>query len=202
MSDSRQFAPATQRNREPILEVLQKTLPKSGVVLEIASGSGEHATHFAQALPRLILQPSDPDEKARASIAAWIAAAGLPNIRPPIRLDVTERPWPVAAADALICINMVHISPWSATEALFGGAASVLPAGAPLYLYGPYFRREVETAPSNLAFDKTLRERNPAWGVRQLEDVVTLAEAVGFAGPIVTEMPANNLSLVFRRAQR
>ncbi|MBM3549360.1 MAG: DUF938 domain-containing protein [Alphaproteobacteria bacterium] len=201
MSDSRQFAPATQRNREPILEVLRTVLPASGLVLEIASGSGEHAIHFAQALSGLSFQPSDPDEKARASIAAWIAATGLPNIHPPIRVDVTEHPWPIASADAVLCINMVHISPWSATEALFRGAAGILRPGAPLCLYGPYFSREVETAPSNLAFDRSLRERNPAWGVRQLEDVVALARACGFAKPLVTAMPANNLSLIFRRAQ-
>jgi SAM-dependent methyltransferase len=201
MTDSRQYAPATQRNRDPILEVLQTALPQSGLVLEIASGSGEHVVHFARALPRLTFQPSDPDTAALASIAGWIAATGLANVRPPIRLDATALPWPVAAADAVLCINMVHISPWSATEALIRGAAAVLAPGAPLYLYGPYLRREVETAPSNLAFDQSLRARNPAWGVRQLETLTALARSAGFAEPIVTAMPANNLSLVFRREQ-
>jgi len=200
MSDARQFAPATQRNRDPILEVLRTVLPASGLVLEIASGSGEHSIHFARALPGLTFQPSDPEEKARASIEAWIAATGLANLRPPIRLDVTERPWPVAAADAVICINMVHISPWSATEALFEGAAAILPSDGLLYLYGPYFRDEVETAPSNLDFDRSLRARNPAWGLRRLEDIAAVAAAAGFSSPFVTAMPANNLSLVFRYA--
>lgn len=202
MTDSRQYAPATQRNRDPILEVLRTVLPGSGLVLEIASGSGEHVVHFAGALPHLAFQPSDPDAGALASIAGWIAATGVANVRPPIRLDVAALPWPVAAADAVLCINMVHISPWSATEALIRGAAAILAPGAPLYLYGPYFRREVETAPSNLAFDESLRARNPAWGIRQLETLTTLARSAGFTGPFVTAMPANNLSLVFRREQR
>ena len=200
MTDPRQFAPATQRNRDPILEVLRSALPAAGLVLEIASGSGEHAVHFAGALPGLVFQPSDPNPDALASIAAWAAATGTANVRPPIRLDVTERPWPIAAADAVLCINMVHISPWAATVALIEGAAAILPKGAPLYLYGPYFRREVETAPSNIAFDESLRARNPAWGVRDLAQVAALAQRTGFLRPDVTEMPANNLSLVFRRA--
>jgi hypothetical protein len=199
MTDARQFAPATQRNREPILAVLRGVLPPSGLVLEIASGSGEHAMHFAAAFPGLVFQPSDPGAEARASIAAWIAATGLGNVRPPLRLVTTERPWPVAAADAVLCINMIHISPWAATLALVDGAVAILPPGAPLYLYGPFIRDGVETAPSNLDFDRSLRDRDPAWGVRRLEDVAEAAAAAGFSSPEVTPMPANNVSVVFRR---
>ncbi len=201
MTDSRQFAPATARNREPILEVLRAALPASGTVLEVASGSGEHAVHFAGHLPHLTFQPSDPSEAALASIAAWIDAAGLGNVRPPVRLDAAQQPWPIESADAILCSNMIHISPWGATEGLMRGAAAILKPGAPLYLYGPYFRREVETAPSNLAFDRSLRDRNPAWGIRDLEKVAALAASNGFFSPVVTEMPANNISVVFRRRQ-
>ena len=133
------------------------------------------------------------------SIAAWIEAAGARNVRPPIQLDVCQPFWPIANAAAIVCINMIHISPWEATAGLISGAAAILPAGAPLYLYGPYIRSGVETAPSNLAFDRSLRERNPAWGLKRLEDVATAARSAGFSGPEVTEMPANNLSVVFRR---
>lgn len=199
MTDPRQFAPATQRNRDVILDVLRRTLPATGLVLEIASGSGEHAVHFAANLPDLAFQPTDPNPEALASIAAWIEAAGARNVRPPIQLDVCQPFWPIANAAAIVCINMIHISPWEATQGLLSGAAAVLPAGAPLYLYGPYLRRGVETAPSNLAFDLSLRERNPAWGIKRLEDVAAAARSAGFTGPDVTEMPANNLSVVFRR---
>lgn len=199
MTDSRQFAPATQRNRDPILEVLRSALPASGVVLEIASGSGEHVVHFAQGLPDLAFQPSDPNPAALASIAAWTAETGVANVLPPVRLDVTERPWPVTSGDAILCINMIHISPWAATVALIEGAATMLPPGAPLYIYGPFFRRDVQTAESNLAFDRSLRERNPAWGIRDLAEVAALAQRSKFSRPRLTEMPANNLSLVFQR---
>ncbi len=199
MTDPRQFAPATQRNRDVILEVLRRTLPATGLVLEVASGSGEHVVHFARHLPALVFQPSDPNPEALASIAAWAAAGGLGNVRPPVQLDVCQPFWPIANAAALVCINMIHISPWEATLGLISGAAAILPEGAPLYLYGPYVRAGVETAPSNLAFDRSLRERNPAWGVRRLEDVAAAAASAGFAGPDITEMPANNLSVVFKR---
>ena len=199
MTDPRQFAPATQRNRDVILDVLRRTLPTTGLVLEIAGGSGEHAVHFAANLPDLAFQPTDPNPEALASIAAWIEAAGARNVRPPIQLDVCQPFWPIANAAAIVCINMIHISPWEATAGLISGAAAILPAGAPLYLYGPYIRSGVETAPSNLAFDRSLRERNPAWGLKRLEDVATAARSAGFSGPEVTEMPANNLSVVFRR---
>lgn len=199
MTDPRQFAPATQRNRDVILDVLRRTLPATDLVLEVASGSGEHVVHFAAHLPDLAFQPSDPNPEALASIAAWIEAAGVPNVRPPIQLDVCQPFWPIANAAALVCINMIHISPWEATVGLITGAQAILPAGAPLFLYGPFIRAGVETAPSNLAFDKSLRDRNPAWGIRRLDDVAAVARSAGFSGPEVTEMPANNVSVVFRR---
>lgn len=195
----RRVAPAAARNRDPILAVLRGVLPASGLVLEVASGSGEHVVHFAAALPGLTFQPSDPDPGARASIDAWAAEAGLDTIRPAVALDAAAPGWPVAAADAVLCINMVHIAPWAATEGLMRGAAAILPPGAPLVLYGPYRRDGAHTAPSNAAFDADLRARNPAWGIRDLEAVAELAAAQGFRAPAVTPMPANNLTLVFRR---
>lgn len=192
-------APATLRNRDPILAVLREALPGSGLVLEVASGTGEHVRHFAEALPALSFQPSDPDAAARASIAAW--CAGLPNVLPPLALDAAATDWPIARAEALLCINMVHISPWAATLGLFAGAARLLPEGGPLYLYGPYRRADVPTAPSNEAFDESLKARNPAWGLRRLEDVHAVADAAGFAFDRLVEMPANNLSVLFRRAR-
>ncbi len=199
MTDARLSAPAAARNRGPIAEVLRKILPARGLVLEIASGTGEHVAHFAEALPGLTFQPSDPKPEARASIDAWSAATGLGNIRPAILLDAARSPWPVSQADALICINMIHISPWTATEGLFAGAAGILPAGAPLYLYGPYLREGVETAASNLGFDASLRAQDPEWGLRDLATVAATAARNGFSGPDVVEMPANNLSVIFRR---
>ncbi|MCB1526540.1 MAG: DUF938 domain-containing protein [Hyphomicrobiaceae bacterium] len=198
--DPRRFAPATARNRVPILSVLKCHLPSRGLVLEIASGSGEHATFFAQSLgPNLVFQPSDPDASARASTDAWTAALGLTNVSPAIELDATARTWPVRAADAVLAINMVHISPWAATEGLVRGAAGILPAGGVLFLYGPYRRDGRHTAPSNETFDLDLRSRNREWGVRDLEAVTALAMSVGFGTPIVEQMPANNLSVVFPR---
>lgn len=199
MTDHRQQAPAATRNRDPILAVLRRVLPQTGTVLEIASGSGEHSVHFARALPGLVFQPSDPNPEARLSIAAWAADSGLANLRPPLALDAASPSWDVTAADAVLCINMIHISPWAATEGLIRGAAGILPPGGPLYLYGPYRRAGVVTAPSNEAFDQDLRRRDPAWGLRDLEAVAALAAAAGFSGPAVTAMPANNLSVVFRR---
>lgn len=199
MTDHRRQAPSAARNRDPILAVLRDVLPPAGTVLEIASGTGEHSVHFAQALPGLTFQPSDPNPDARLSIAAWVADSGLANLHPPLDLDVTSPAWPVRAADAVLCINMIHISPWASTEGLMRGAASILPPGGPLYLYGPYRRAGVATAPSNEAFDRDLRQRNAAWGLRELEAVAEVAAAAGFSGPEVTEMPANNLSVVFRR---
>jgi hypothetical protein len=195
----RREAPAAARNRQPILDVLRPHLPATGLVLEVASGSGEHAAHFAQALPGLTFQPSDPDAVARASIDDWTQSLGFSNVRPALALDATATDWPIDRADAVVCINMIHISPWQAAIGLIQGAARLLPANGTLFLYGPYLRAGVPTAPSNLAFDRELRARNPAWGVRALEDVTELAAAHGFALPLVTEMPANNLSVIFRR---
>jgi SAM-dependent methyltransferase len=198
-SPQRQHAPATERNREPILAILRRVLPASGVVLEIASGTGQHVTHFAAALPDLVWQPSDPDADARASIAAWTAQAGLTNVRAPLELDVERTPWDVDTAQALICINMIHISPWTATQALFDGAARLLGSGGVLYLYGPYRRHGLHTSPSNEAFDQQLRSRNPVWGVRNMEAVVALGQAQGFVCGEPIEMPANNFSLVLTK---
>lgn len=198
MSDARQYAPATQRNRDVILDVLRPVLPADGLVLEVASGTGEHVVHLAGALPGLAFQPTDPNPEALASIDGWTAAAGVTNVRRPLRLDATAEDWPVAKADAVLCINMIHIAPWGAAVGLFAGAARILAPGAPLYLYGPYRRGGAHTAPSNDAFDQSLKARDPAWGVRDLEAVIGLA-AADFTGPDITEMPANNLSLVFRR---
>jgi len=200
VSDARRHAPATERNREPILAILREVLPARGTVLEIASGTGEHAVHFATALPDLLWQPSDPDPSAIASARAWGEAARLPNLRPPLPLDASAADWPIAEADAILCINMVHISPWEATEGLIAGAARLLERGGPLFLYGPYRRAGTAIAPSNEAFDASLRSRDPRWGLRDLEAVVGLAETAGFALEAVHEMPANNLSIVLRRA--
>ena len=194
MTDHRQHAAATLRNRDFILDVLREVLPMRGVILEIASGSGEHVVHFARNLPSLAFQPSDPDPDALRSIAAWTKA-----VRAPIVLDASQSVWPIASADGMICINMVHISPWDATLGLIKGAAMVLPPASPLYLYGPYKREGFATAPSNQAFDRNLRDRNPIWGLRELGSVAAIAQSVGFSVPTVTKMPANNLSVVFRR---
>jgi Protein of unknown function (DUF938) len=202
MTDHRQYAPATVRNRDIILDVLREILPMTGVIVEIASGSGEHVVHFARNLPSLVFQPSDPEPEALLSVAAWAKDAQVTNVRTPIVLDASQSPWPIASADGIICINMVHISPWDATIGLITGAAATLPPGSPLYLYGPYRRKGVATAPSNQAFDRNLRDRNPTWGLRELEAVAAIAQSVGFSFPTVTEMPANNLSVVFRSLSR
>lgn len=198
--DARQFAPATARNREPILAVLREELPESGTVLEVASGTGEHAVHFAQALPHLSWQPSDPSPEARASIAAWREGEGSANLLAPLELDAASDAWPVARADALVCINMVHISPWAATEGLMRGAGRLLPPGAPLILYGPYRRAGFPLEPSNAAFDESLKARDPNWGLRLLEDVAECAGANGLDLARVVEMPANNLTVIFRKS--
>lgn len=195
----RREAPAAARNRQPILEVLQPRLPKKGLVLEIASGTGEHVVHYAAARPGLTFQPSDPDADARASVDDWARTLGLPNVRPALEIDVTRESWPVERADAVLCCNMIHIAPWEAAVGLVTGAARLLPTGGLLYLYGPYRRGGRHTAPSNEAFDQDLKRRNPAWGVRDLEVVTDLAHRQGFSGPEIVEMPANNLSLLFKR---
>lgn len=195
----RREAPAAARNRQPILEVLQPRLPATGLVLEIASGTGEHVVHYAAARPQLMFQPSDPDADARASVDDWVQTLGLNNVRPAIEIDVTRTTWPVERADAVLCCNMIHIAPWEATVGLVGGAARLLSRGGLFYLYGPYRRDGRHTAPSNEAFDNDLKRRNPAWGVRDLETVVDLARTHGFSAPDIVEMPANNLSLLFNR---
>ncbi|HEX3500981.1 MAG TPA: DUF938 domain-containing protein [Stellaceae bacterium] len=199
MMDARRYAPATERNRDAILAVLASHLPARGLVLELASGSGEHAAHFAAALPGLVFQPSDPDAASRASIDAWAALAGQGNLRPAIALDAAAPRWPIEAADAVLCINMIHIAPSAAACGLVRGAARILAPGGILYLYGPYKRGGRHTAPSNDAFDRSLRARNAEWGVRDIEAVAALAEAAGFAAPLIEPMPSNNLSLIFRR---
>lgn len=192
----RRHAPAALRNRMAIADVLREELPRAGTVLEIASGSGEHAAYFAGEFPALEWQPSDPDPDARVSIAAW--CAGIANVLPPLDLDAAASPWPIANADAVLCINMVHISPWQATLGLLAGAARVLRADAPLILYGPFLQAGVATAPSNLAFDQSLRARDARWGLRSVAAVA--AAAACFALSETIAMPANNLMLVFRRA--
>jgi SAM-dependent methyltransferase len=192
-------SPSVARNRDPILAVLRRVLPPAGTVLEIASGTGEHAVYFAAALPHLTWQPSDTDEQALRSIAAHRAISGLPNLLAPLALDAAAPEWPVKRADAIVAINMIHISPWRATQGLIAEAGRVLPAGGVLYLYGGYKENGTHTAPSNEAFDADLRHRNPEWGVRDLEAVAELAETHGLELAERIPMPANNLSLVFRR---
>ena len=192
-------APATLRNRDPIVDVLRPLLPSSGLVLEVASGSGEHAVHFARHFPRLTWQPSDPSADARRSIAAWTAAERLDNVRPPLDLDAAGDAWPIDRADALLCINMIHISPWAATFGLMRGAGNILNPSAPLYLYGPYRRGDRPLEPSNAAFDQDLRRRDPLWGLREVDEVAACAADHGLRFDRLVEMPANNLSLIFRR---
>lgn len=197
--DARRSAPAAQRNVGPIGDVLAEWLPASGLVLEIASGTGEHALAFARRFPALEWQPSDPSPDALASIAAW-RSEGPANLREPIRLDASESQWPVEKADAIVCINMVHISPWSSALGLIAGGARLLPAGAPLILYGPWISDDVETAPSNLAFDADLRARDPDWGLRRVEDFADEAASRGLQLIEQRPMPANNRMLLFRRS--
>jgi len=199
MTDLRQYAPATLRNRDLILGILRDVLPTKGVILEIASGSGEHVVHFARSFPDLVFQPSDREPKSLESVAAWVEATRVANVLAPTVLDVSQSAWPIASADGIICINMVHISPWEATLGLVKGAAAILPSTAPFYLYGPYKREGFATAPTNQAFDRSLRDRNATWGLRDLDAVAAAAQSVGFSVPTITEMPVNNLSVVFRR---
>jgi hypothetical protein len=198
--DPRRSAPHVARNAGPIADLLAAVLPERGLVLEIASGSGEHVLYFARTFPKLLWQPSDPDPVAIRSIEAWRAGAGLFNLLPTITLDARAPEWPVPRADAILAINMIHISPWAATIGLMRGAARLLEQGAPLYLYGAYRRAGIETAPSNEMFDASLRARDPAWGLRDLEEVVAEAERNGLRLESVREMPANNLSVVLRKA--
>jgi SAM-dependent methyltransferase len=188
---------AALRNRDPILDALRPHLPNSGTVLEVASGTGQHVVHLAAALPGLRWQPTEPLPEGRASIDAW--AAGLPNVLPAKLLDAASAHWPIAHADAVLCINMIHIAPWAAAEGLFAGASRLLAPGGLLTLYGPYRRDDRPLEPSNAAFDADLRRRNPEWGLREVRAVAGLAARCGFAPPSIVEMPANNLLLLFRR---
>ena len=197
---ARQHAPATLRNREPIAGVLARELPASGTVLEVAAGTGEHAVFFAECFPALGWQPTDPSEEALASIADYRADYAGSNLAPPLLLDAAAPDsWPVRQAAALVCINMVHISVWEAAVGLFRGGAEVLTQEAPVILYGPYLEEDVETAASNLAFDESLKARNPAWGLRRLKDVDRVASEWGFTRTSRYEMPANNLTLIYRK---
>jgi SAM-dependent methyltransferase len=198
MSDTtRLSAPSAIRNRDPILAVLRAHLPSTGTVLEIASGTGEHTIHFAAALPGLDWRPTDPEPDRRASIDAW--AADLPNIHPAVPLETSAQDWPIDRADAVLCINMIHIAPWDASEGLVAGAARLLAPGGLLALYGPYRRAGLPMEPGNAAFDADLRRRNPAWGLREVETVAALAATSGFGPPTIEAMPADNLMLLFRR---
>ena len=197
---ARRFSPSTARNRDPILEVLRRYLPAQGLVLELASGTGEHAVHFARHFSHdLIFQPSEPDAASRASIDSWTHAEGLSNVRPALDIDVLDKKWPVTSASAVLCINMIHIAPWQAAIGLVEGASRILRANDPLILYGPFRRHGAHTAPSNEAFDADLQARDARWGVRNLEDVAEIAAAHGFSAPVIEAMPANNLMVIFSR---
>lgn len=200
MEDARRLAPAAERNKEPILSVLRGVLPQIGAVLEIGSGTGQHVAYFATHFPGVVFQPSDPDVGNHASIAAWVADAGVDNVRPPVALDVTDDPWPVSdAVDAVFSANMIHIAPWEAAVGLFRGAAPLLRPGGTLLTYGPYKVDGQHTAPSNAAFDEDLRARDPRWGVRDVADLDRLARDHGLEPDLRYPMPANNQLLVFRR---
>jgi SAM-dependent methyltransferase len=197
--DPRQYRAHVVRNRKPILDVLRRVLPAHGLILEIASGSGEHAAYFAKAMPALVWQPSDQDVQALASIASHRAAAGVANLLAPLRLDVTSDLWPIERAHAIVCCNMIHITPWPVSEGLMAGAQRLLPPGGILFLYGPYKIGGRHTAPSNEEFDLSLRAQNPEWGIRDLADVTALAGRHGLVLAETVQMPANNQSVIFRR---
>jgi cyclopropane fatty-acyl-phospholipid synthase-like methyltransferase len=198
-NEARLTSPAALRNRDPILAVLRTALPQIGRVLEIASGSGEHIVHFAKSLPGLTWIPSDPSAEARASISAWLEAESYTNVLAPLDIDASTPAWPIDRVNAIIAINMVHISPWAATLGLLAGAKRILPQGGTLFFYGPYSRSDERMAQGNIDFEADLRSRNPEWGIRRLEDLVGEADLAGLRLASVTEMPANNLSLVFVR---
>lgn len=193
------FAPAAERNRQPILDVLRRVLPPNGLVLEIASGTGQHAIFFAEHLSHLSWQPSDASDDALRSIRAWVEYSARENLLPPIELDVCWPRWPIPRADALLCVNMIHISPWETTERLFEGASVLLESGSPLVTYGPYRLHGEHSAPSNAAFDESLRSRNPRWGIRDIDQLRGLAERTGFELRDSVPMPANNMTLVWAR---
>jgi SAM-dependent methyltransferase len=196
-AEVKRHAPATERNRDVIAETLARVLPTEGFVLEVASGTGEHAVHFAKLFPTLTWQPSDPDPIALASINAWRADSNVPNMRPAMLLDASAD-WPIAQADAVVCINMTHISPWAATVGLLRNVARLLPPSAVLFIYGPYKQRDVPLAESNAAFDASLRQQNAEWGLRYVDDIAEEAHKFGLRLDPVIAMPANNLSLIFR----
>lgn len=202
-ADQRMFSPSAARNTAPILAVLRRILPAHGVTLEIGCGTGEHAVCFAEAMPDLTWQPSDPDPGSRASTTSWIRFKSLDNVLTPLDIDVCTSPWGIeqsAAFDAVVSINMVHIAPWAATLGLFAGAGRLLRAGGVLFLYGPFTHNGVHNAASNAAFDESLKARNPSWGLRDIADLERVAEAYGLGLGEIVEMPANNMSLVFQRA--
>lgn len=199
LADRRIVAPSAERNKGPILDVLKRVLPMRAFVVEIGSGTGQHAIHFAKAMPMITWQPTDFDAEYRESVKQWTAVEKVDNILPPLALDVRQRPWPVAPADAVVSINMVHVAPWSATTALFEGAADIVRPGGIVFLYGPYTRGGVHTAPSNAQFDASLRAHDPKWGIRDVDDVTNVAERTGFERREIVQMPANNLSLIFDR---
>jgi hypothetical protein len=196
-AEVKRHAPATERNRDVIAQTLARVLPTEGLILEVASGTGEHVVHFAKMFPALTWQPSDPDPIALASINAWRADSKVPNVRPAMLLDASAD-WPIAQADAVVCINMTHISPWAATVGLLRNAARLLPQSAVLFIYGPYNQRDVPLADSNAAFDAALRQQNALWGLRFVEDIAAEAHVSGLHLDSVIDMPANNLSLIFR----
>ena len=201
MPPARPSSPAALRNRGPIADILQEILPDTGKILEIASGTGEHALYFAERFPHMLWQPSDGSDVAVEAIESWRATADLPNLLAPVKLDASApEGWPeMDNISAILCINMVHISPWAATEGLMRGSAKLLALGELLILYGPYIREGIETAASNLVFDESLKQRNSAWGLRTLEQVAELANLYGLTLEEVTPMPANNIIAVFRK---
>lgn len=198
-ADGKWFIPSAERNKGPILDVLTRVLPTRGVVLELASGTGQHVIHFAKALSGLTWQPSDPDPELRESVALRVGEEQLANVNPPIDLDVTRLPWPLKTADAVVCINLIHVAPWSATLALLEGTKALLPAQHVLFLYGPYRRFGQHTSKSNEQFDSDLRAHNSEWGLRDLEAVSETAAFSAFVLAEIVEMPANNFGLVFKR---
>lgn len=195
----KQLSQSSERNKGPILEVLLDVLPATGMVLEVASGTGQHAVHFAANLPGVTWQPSDIDPELRASVAAWRDEAGLPNLLQPIHLDVTADPWPVTEAAAIVNANMIHIAPWEACTGLLDGAGRILPEGGILYMYGPYKIGGKHTAPSNEQFDQSLRTRDASWGIRNLDDVALEARRRGLHLIRTKQMPANNFSVIYRK---
>lgn len=198
-ASDQKHAPATMRNRDAIVTGLSAVLPETGTILEVASGTGEHAVYFGQQFPNLTFQPSDPDPDCCRSIAAWTAREEVENVLEPMQLDALVRKWEIDKPAAILCINMIHIAPWEASIGLFKHASGLLAPGAPLYLYGPYFREGVEPAQGNLDFERSLKSRNLQWGIRDVADIDALAEQAGFNRESLVEMPANNISLIYRK---